>query len=79
MGADQNLRMAVNWVDDIRHAWRWFSVQAMVLAGAVQGAWAAFGDDLKQNVPHWLVTTITLGLLAAGVGGRLVKQDRKDG
>lgn len=65
-------------VDDARKAWRWFSVQAMFWAGAVQGAWAAFGDDLKQNVPHWLVTTLTLGLLAAGIGGRLVKQPAKD-
>ncbi|MGH6829068.1 MAG: hypothetical protein ACREFW_09185 [Rhizomicrobium sp.] len=62
-------------VDDIAHGWRWFSVQAMALAVAVQGAWAAFGDDLKQNVPHWLVTAITLGLLAAGIGGRMVKQN----
>ena len=66
--------MKLELVDEARKAWRWFSVQAMVLAGAVQGAWAAFGDDLKQNVPHWLVTTITLGLLAAGIGGRLVRQ-----
>jgi hypothetical protein len=70
--------MKFEMVDEARKAWRWFSVQAMVLAGAVQGAWAAFGDDLKQNVPHWLVTTITLGLLAAGVGGRLVKQPSKE-
>lgn len=55
--------------------WRLLSVQAMVLAGAVQSTWAAFGDDLKANVPHWLVTGLTLGLLAAGVGGRLVKQN----
>ena len=51
----------------------------MVLAGAVQGTWAALSDDLKQHVPHGLVTALTLCLLAAGIGGRLVKQDRKDG
>lgn len=66
--------MKLELIDDAKRWWRLFSVQAMVLAGAVQGAWAAFGDDLKQNIPHWLVTTITLGLLAAGVGGRLTKQ-----
>lgn len=64
-------------IDDWKYAWKWFSVQSMALAAAVQGAWVAFGDDLKQNVPHWLVTVITLGLLAAGIGGRLVKQDSK--
>ena len=66
-------------VEDARHFWKWFSVQAMLLAGAVQGAWAAFSDDLKQNVPHWLVTALTLCLLITGIAGRLVKQDRKDG
>ena len=71
--------MKVELVDDARGFWRWASVRAMLLAGAVQGAWAAFGDDLKQNVPHWLVTAITLGLLAAGIGGRLVKQTSKEG
>jgi hypothetical protein len=70
--------MKFELVDDARRFWKWASVQAMVLAGAVQGAWAAFGDDLKQNVPHWLVTTITLGLLAAGIGGRLVRQTSKE-
>ena len=70
--------MTFQLVDDARRFWKWASVQAMVLAGAVQGAWAAFGDDLKQNVPHWLVTAITLGLLAAGIGGRLVRQTPKD-
>jgi hypothetical protein len=71
--------MKFELVDDARRFWKWASVQAMVLAGAVQGAWAAFGDDLKQNVPHWLVTAITLGLLAAGIGGRLIKQAPKEG
>lgn len=70
--------MKFELVDDARRFWKWASVQAMVLAGAVQGAWAAFGDDLKQNVPHWLVTTITLGLLVAGIGGRLVRQTSKE-
>jgi hypothetical protein len=62
-------------VDDARHFWKWFSVQAMALAAAVQGAWAAFSDDLKQNVPHWLVTALTLGLLFAGIAGRMVQQN----
>ena len=66
--------MKIELIDDARKWWKMFSVQAMVLAGAVQAAWAGFEDDLKQQVPHWLVTSITLGLLAAGVSGRLVKQ-----
>ena len=68
--------MKLELIDDVgRRWWRLLSVQAMALAGAVQGTWAVFADDLKQNIPHWLVTTITLGLLMAGIGGRLIKQD----
>ena len=68
----------MDFVDDVRHFWKWFSVQAMALAAAVQGAWAAFSDDLKQNVPHWLVTALTLALLAAGIMGRLVRQKKDE-
>lgn len=72
--------MNLQLVDDAKKAWKWLSVQMMLLAGAVQGTWAVFSDDLKQNVPHWVITTLTLGLLAAGVGGRMVKQGKpKDG
>lgn len=66
--------MKIQLIDDARKWWRMFSVQAMLWAGAVQGAWAAFGDDLKASVPHWMVTALTLFLLSAGIGGRMVKQ-----
>lgn len=65
-------------VDDARQAWRWFSVQAMGIAFALQGTWAFVPDDLKQNVPKWLVTSITMTLLVCGVVGRLIKQEKKD-
>jgi hypothetical protein len=38
--------MRFELIDDARRWWRLFSVQAMLLAGAIQGTWAAFGDDL---------------------------------
>ena len=66
--------MKIELVKEARSWWRMFSVQAMALAAAVQGAWAAFGDDLKRDVPHWLVTVLTLGLLLSGIAGRMVKQ-----
>lgn len=64
-------------VDEWRRAWRWFSVQAMVLAAAVQAAWDALPADMRAAVPAGLVTGVTLLLLMLGIGGRLVKQ-RKD-
>lgn len=61
-------------VDDARRAWRWFSMQCMAGAVAVQGAWELIPADLKSGIPPKAVTYITLGLLAMGIVGRLVKQ-----
>jgi hypothetical protein len=49
----------------------------MALAAAVQGAWAAVPDDMKTHIPTWIVTASTIALLLAGIGGRLVKQQRR--
>jgi hypothetical protein len=65
-------------VKNARHAWRWFSVQSMVVAGALQGAWLAIPADLKTHVPGWLATALTMGILALGVIGRLVDQEDGD-
>jgi hypothetical protein len=61
-------------VDDAKQAWRWLSVQSMVVAGAIQGAWLFLPDDLKTSIPPNIVQAVTLALLAFGVVGRLVKQ-----
>ena len=61
-------------VDNWKNCWRWFSTQAMVLAGAIQGAWLFVPDDLRSTIPpHWL-QGITIALMCMGVAGRLVKQ-----
>ena len=61
-------------VEDWKRAWRWFSVQAMAAALALQGAWASLPDEMKAHVPGWLVTVLSLALLLLGLFGRLVKQ-----
>lgn len=61
-------------VENAKNAWRWFSVQAMVLAGAIQGAWLFVPDDLRASVPQSWLQSITLALMVMGVAGRLVKQ-----
>ena len=61
-------------VDNAKQAWRWFSVQSMVLAGAVQGAWLFVPDDLRSTVPQPWLQGITIALMCMGVAGRLVKQ-----
>ena len=57
-----------------RQAWRWFSMQAMLLSGAVQAAWEALPADLKQYLPSWLGLVLSLSVLVLGRGGRLVRQ-----
>lgn len=61
-------------VDDARKAWKWISVQAMALAGAIQVAWLSIPEDLKVSIPAKYVTVLTLCLLVLGIAGRVVKQ-----
>jgi hypothetical protein len=63
-------------VPDWRDSWRWWSVQAMTAAAALQGAWLAVPYDLKAHVPPPWPQLLTLGLLALGILGRLVDQPR---
>ena len=63
-------------VEDWKKAWKWFSVQAMALAVAIQSAWLMIPEDMKASMPKDLVSYATMALLAFGVAGRLVKQDK---
>jgi len=63
-------------VQDAKRAWKWFSVQAMVLATALLGAWEIMPDDLKAGIPSKYVTGAAMALLVLGVAGRLVKQGK---
>ncbi|MBN9588095.1 MAG: hypothetical protein BGN85_10960 [Alphaproteobacteria bacterium 64-11] len=64
-------------VEEWKSAWRWISMQAMAATAAIQAVWAALPDDLKQHLPERLVTALSLSLLLLGIGGRLVKQERR--
>lgn len=62
-------------IDEAKHAWRMFSVQAMTAAGAIQGAWVVLSPEQKAAIGNTTLAGITLGLLVLGIVGRLVKQD----
>lgn len=66
--------LKLHLVDDVRDAWKWFSVQSMGLAVVLLGAWGAMPGDLKAALPDWLVPVIAGLVLALGIAGRLVKQ-----
>jgi hypothetical protein len=61
-------------VENARNAWRWFSVQSMVLAGAIQLAWLEIPDALRESLPVGAVQGITITLLMLGILGRVIKQ-----
>lgn len=67
-------------VDDVKQAWKWFSMWAMGLAVAVQGTWEALPPDMKVAIPASFASGVTITLLLLGIGGRIVQQGpRKDG
>lgn len=71
--------MKLELVEDWRKAWRWFSVNAMILAAAIQGAWLQIPDDMKSSIPPQLVQYATIALLIFGVVGRLIQQGKEEG
>lgn len=66
------MKLIANW----KKAWRMLSVQAMALAGAVQGAWMFIPDGMRSSIPANVVQAVTIALLVLGVVGRLVDQPK---
>lgn len=64
------MKLVENW----KQSWKWLSMNCMVLAAAIQGAWVYVPDDLRSQVPNHLMSIVTIVLLVSGVIGRLVKQ-----
>ena len=64
----------MTFVSDIRRAWRWFSVQVLVLLACLPQAWELMPPETHALVPEawrpWIITVLAL----IGIGGRLVKQ-----
>ena len=74
VGWGAEMKPVKNW----RQSWRWFSVQAMAMQGAVAGAWLAVPDDVRGAVPaDWLAIAAVV-LTALGVAGRLIDQGGGD-
>jgi len=65
------MKLIPNW----KQSWRMFSMQAMTIATAIQGAWLAVPDDMKAGIDPALVNGACMALLVLGIVGRLVKQD----
>ena len=66
--------MKIQLVEGWRNAWRWTSINCMVVAGALQGTWLVLDADQRSSLPPYSVTVLTIVVLIAGVAGRLIKQ-----
>lgn len=66
-------------IPEAKRAWRMFSVQAQAIALALLGTWQAMPDDLKAQLPPSLVYWCAMGLMAAGIVGRLIQQPKVSG
>ncbi len=69
--------MKFKLVDNWQNAWRWFSMNAMLIAASIQGTWLQVPEDMKSQIPSNIVNYLTLSLLVFGIIGRLVKQEGK--
>jgi hypothetical protein len=67
---EHDMKLVANW----KSAWRWFSVQLVTAAGAVQLSVLAFPDSVRAWLPDWLTHLLAVALLAGAVLGRLVDQ-----
>lgn len=67
------MKLVANW----KSAWKWFSVQFVAAAGAVQLSVLAFPEIVRAWLPDWLTHLLAMVLLLAAVLGRLVDQKRQ--
>jgi hypothetical protein len=66
------MKLVANW----KSAWKWFSVQFVAAAGAVQLSVLAFPETIRGWLPDWLTHLLAVALLIAAVAGRLIDQKR---
>lgn len=61
-------------VPDAKKGWKWLSVQAMALNGAILSTWLALPDDIKALIPDTYVMGGAVVLTVAGIIGRFIDQ-----
>ena len=62
-------------VDDWKQAWRWASMRLLALSIALQVVLMAMPDTIRQYLPDSVTHVLAIVILAAGVAGRLYKQE----
>jgi hypothetical protein len=73
------MKLLPKLVPNARRAWRWFSMQMMALAAAVQVAWEALPPDALAVIPADVRGYITLVLVLLAMVGRMIDQGSAGG
>lgn len=63
-------------VPDWRGAWRWFSVQALVVLAALPLVWSTLPADLRAFLPDGWEPYILLVVAIGGLAGRFIDQNK---
>lgn len=63
-------------IPEWRRCLRMFSVQAMLVAGAIQGAYIALPADMQETIPDNWMRALTFVVLGLGAVGRLIEQPK---
>lgn len=64
----------MKWIPEWKRAWRYFSVHALVVAGALPGVWATLPVMWRQALPVPVLATAAGVTAALGIIGRLTDQ-----
>lgn len=64
----------MSWIPEKKKAWKMYSVRAMLLASAIQGAWMALPKDMQDSIPQTWVMVAGSVLMVLGIVGRLWDQ-----
>lgn len=65
-------------IDEWRTAWKFLSVQANLLGGAMASAYATFYPQLKDTISPSAMGYLTGVVFALGVLGRIISQQPKE-
>lgn len=61
-------------IPEWRDAYKWVSINCMVVAAALQATWVSLPANLVSKVPEPYVHLVTMGILVLGIIGRILKQ-----
>lgn len=67
----------MKFVDNIKDAWKWFSMHAFALIIVLPAVWVSLPTDAKEFLPDSLEPWVLALIAAAGALGRIVDQTKK--